>query len=116
MTGINSYCHDLGGLLSDVPENENDPTTYGFIGSAMVFKATSKEHALELAKSDIYATSGVWDMDKVSQSIQYPSIYEHALRMRMRVREQLTRRNYKDPGISFQAGSLDQLSATLRDW
>jgi hypothetical protein len=34
------------------------------IGSALVIVASSKEEVIERLKSDIYGSSGVWDIDK----------------------------------------------------
>lgn len=36
------------------------------MGSTVVAWASSKEEVLEILKKDIYATEGVWDLEKVS--------------------------------------------------
>ncbi|KAI1819089.1 hypothetical protein F4861DRAFT_544274 [Xylaria intraflava] len=53
-----------GGILNEKPEGD-DPTKYSFYGSAVVVVAESKEEILERLRGDIYATSGVWDLDKI---------------------------------------------------
>lgn len=35
-------------------------------GSSVVAWASSKEEVMEILKGDIYATEGVWDLEKVS--------------------------------------------------
>ena len=55
----------VGALLNKVPESD-DPKSFDFMGSTLVVRADSKEHVLEQIKDDIYVTSGVWDLDKVS--------------------------------------------------
>ena len=54
-----------GAVLNAVPESE-DPTTWDFAGSTIVRTAGSKEEVIADLRKDIYATSGVWDVDKVS--------------------------------------------------
>ena len=53
-----------GALIHSVPKSD-DPTTWDFAGSTIVMKASSREEVLEELKKDVYATSGVWDMEKV---------------------------------------------------
>lgn len=48
-----------------MPEAD-DPTTFDFLGSTLVCRAESKEQIVEQLKKDIYVSSGVWDLDKVS--------------------------------------------------
>jgi hypothetical protein len=55
----------LGGLLNVVPESD-DPNTWDFAGSTIVAVAETKEQVIEDLKKDIYYTSGVWDIEKVS--------------------------------------------------
>jgi len=52
-----------GAYLSEQPVEGQTPD---MLGSAMIFVADSKEEVLERIKHDIYATSGVWDVDKVN--------------------------------------------------
>lgn len=54
----------LGGAFFHHPpaEGESPPP---FAGSAMLAYAETKEEVMEKVKSDIYATSGVWDLSKV---------------------------------------------------
>ncbi|OAQ61557.1 dimeric alpha-beta barrel [Pochonia chlamydosporia 170] len=53
-----------GALLNEVPTDSN-AANFDFFGSTLVCKAESKEAVLEQLKKDIYATSGVWDLEKV---------------------------------------------------
>ncbi|KKP01686.1 hypothetical protein THAR02_06192 [Trichoderma harzianum] len=58
----------LGGILNEVPEDDNDPNTFDFAGSIMVLVAKSKEDAINKVKDDIYVRAGVWDLEKVNKS------------------------------------------------
>lgn len=53
-----------GGILNEVPADDNDPNTYDFAGSIMVLVAKSKEDAINKVKDDIYVRAGVWDLEK----------------------------------------------------
>ncbi|KAL6838025.1 hypothetical protein V8C40DRAFT_231429 [Trichoderma camerunense] len=53
-----------GGILNEVPEDDNDPNTFDFAGSIMVLVAKSKEDAINKVKDDIYVRAGVWDLEK----------------------------------------------------
>ncbi|KAF3073727.1 hypothetical protein CFAM422_004336 [Trichoderma lentiforme] len=57
-----------GGILNEVPEDDNDPNTFDFAGSIMVLVAKSKEDAINKVKDDIYVRAGVWDLEKVNKS------------------------------------------------
>ncbi len=70
-----------GALLNSVPEDD-DASKFDFMGSTLVCIAESKEEIMADLKKDIYATSGVWDVEKVSRlrnSIT-PSSRTHAAR------------------------------------
>ncbi|KAK7431896.1 hypothetical protein QQZ08_001515 [Neonectria magnoliae] len=54
-----------GALLNSVPKDD-DPASLDFMGSTLVCVAESVEQVREQLSKDIYATSGVWDMEKVS--------------------------------------------------
>jgi uncharacterized protein YciI len=56
-----------GALLNEKPESD-DASKFSFYGSTLVCVASSKEEILELLNKDIYARSGVWDMESVSIS------------------------------------------------
>lgn len=59
-----------GALLNSVPKDDS-PDSLDFMGSTLVCVAKSVEEVREQLSKDIYATSGVWDMDKVrTPSIQ----------------------------------------------
>ncbi|KAK7425193.1 hypothetical protein QQX98_000108 [Neonectria punicea] len=53
-----------GALLSSVPKDD-DPASLDFTGSTLVCVAESVEQVREQLSKDIYATSGVWDMEKI---------------------------------------------------
>jgi uncharacterized protein YciI len=54
-----------GAVLNEVPTSD-DPKTFSFAGSTIVIQASSREEVVEILKQDIYAKSGVWDVDNVS--------------------------------------------------
>ena len=56
---------NLGAILNSVPKDDS-PSSLDFAGSTLVCIAESVEEVREALSKDIYATSGVWDMDKVS--------------------------------------------------
>lgn len=56
-----------GAVLTEVPADD-EPASLQFAGSTMIATAESKEEVLELLRKDIYAQSGVWDVEKVSLS------------------------------------------------
>jgi hypothetical protein len=56
-----------GAILSEVPPDD-EPTSLKFAGSMFVAEATTKEEVVEILKKDIYAESGVWDIENVSVS------------------------------------------------
>ncbi|GAW12998.1 hypothetical protein ANO14919_023740 [Xylariales sp. No.14919] len=51
-----------GAIFNEKPETE-DASKFSFYGSTLVCVASSKEEILERLSKDIYATSGVWDLD-----------------------------------------------------
>jgi hypothetical protein len=51
----------LGGAYMSAPPKEGE--TPPMIGSALIAVAETKEEVIEKLKKDIYATSGVWDVD-----------------------------------------------------
>ncbi|KAI0153193.1 hypothetical protein GGR57DRAFT_502929 [Xylariaceae sp. FL1272] len=53
-----------GALLNSKPDSE-DATKFSFYGSTLTCVASSRDEIIDLLSRDIYATSGVWDMDKV---------------------------------------------------
>jgi len=53
----------MGGATLDSPPQEGQGLAIN--GSVMMALASSKEEVLERVKTDVYATNGVWDMDKV---------------------------------------------------
>ncbi|RYP43632.1 hypothetical protein DL768_009831 [Monosporascus sp. mg162] len=54
-----------GALLNSKPESDDDPTKFDFYGSTIVVVAESREEVVGILEKDIYATSGVWDVEKV---------------------------------------------------
>ncbi|KAI1283934.1 hypothetical protein F5Y07DRAFT_94350 [Xylaria sp. FL0933] len=53
-----------GAMLNEKPESD-DATKFSFYGSTLVCVASSKEEIMDVLSKDIYATSGVWDLDNV---------------------------------------------------
>lgn len=53
-----------GALLNGVPKDDK-PESLDFFGSTLVVVADSAEEVRSQLTKDIYATSGVWDMEKV---------------------------------------------------
>ncbi|KAJ2903245.1 hypothetical protein MKZ38_010197 [Zalerion maritima] len=53
-----------GAILSDIPKDD-DPKSLDFVGSTIVYVASSREEVLEFLKNDIYGKTGVWDIEKV---------------------------------------------------
>lgn len=54
----------LGALFHETPQGD-DPTKWDFMGSTLVCTAESKQEVIDGLSKDIYATTGVWDLDKV---------------------------------------------------
>lgn len=54
----------LGGVFSEVPQG-TDPKNWAFCGSTLNVLADTREEVVELLKNDVYASSGVWDVEKV---------------------------------------------------
>ncbi|KAI0389601.1 hypothetical protein F5Y17DRAFT_448404 [Xylariaceae sp. FL0594] len=53
-----------GALLNEKPEGA-DASKFDFFGSTLVCVASSREEVMEQLSKDIYAKSGVWDLDNV---------------------------------------------------
>lgn len=51
-----------GAMLDKQPQDGKAPKMRG---SVLVTAAESKEEALDLVKEDVYATQGVWDVEKL---------------------------------------------------
>jgi hypothetical protein len=52
----------LGGAY--LKEHPKEGETPKMLGSAMIFVAESEEHVKEKLRTDVYATGGVWDVEK----------------------------------------------------
>lgn len=52
-----------GGVFSEVPQG-TDPKNWPFCGSTLNVLADTREEVVELLKNDVYASSGVWDVEK----------------------------------------------------
>ncbi|OIW23467.1 hypothetical protein CONLIGDRAFT_128485 [Coniochaeta ligniaria NRRL 30616] len=60
---IDSGAFQMGGaVLSEVPADD-EPSSLQFAGSTIIAVAESKEEVLAILKNDIYAQSGVWDVE-----------------------------------------------------
>ncbi|CAI7662333.1 unnamed protein product [Penicillium manginii] len=53
---------DGGAIFAEHPQEGKDPQ---FLGSVVVYTGESIEDVRQIIKNDIYATSGVWDIEKV---------------------------------------------------
>ncbi|KAJ5388700.1 hypothetical protein N7509_011241 [Penicillium cosmopolitanum] len=62
---------DGGAIFSEHPQEGNDPQ---FIGSVVVYTGESAEDVRQIIKNDIYATSGVWDIEKVQIYPYVPAV------------------------------------------
>jgi uncharacterized protein len=52
-------------VLNDVPpEGVADASQWSFAGSTLIMVAVSADECRDVLRKDIYATSGVWDVDK----------------------------------------------------
>ncbi|PHH66886.1 hypothetical protein CDD81_5238 [Ophiocordyceps australis] len=61
---VKSGTWNMGGaILNEVPKGD-DASGFDFAGSALICHAESKEQILEQLREDVYATEGVWDVDK----------------------------------------------------
>ncbi|KAK4158560.1 hypothetical protein C8A00DRAFT_39271 [Chaetomidium leptoderma] len=58
-----SGLYQMGGaVLNDVPTSD-DPSTFSFAGSTIVIQASSRDEIKEVLRKDIYANTGVWDVE-----------------------------------------------------
>lgn len=60
-----------GALFEKHPEEGQDPQ---FKGSMIVCPGENVEEALEIIKNDIYATTGVWDVEKAQIYPYVPAV------------------------------------------
>ncbi|KAL2134098.1 hypothetical protein VTI74DRAFT_985 [Chaetomium olivicolor] len=51
-----------GAVLNEIPTSD-DPSTFSFAGSTLVVVASSREEIKEVLRKDVYAQSGVWDVE-----------------------------------------------------
>ncbi|KAK3307898.1 uncharacterized protein B0T15DRAFT_522937 [Chaetomium strumarium] len=58
-----SGVYQMGGAVLHEPPTSNDPATFSFAGSTLVMQASTREEVIETLRQDIYAKSGVWDVD-----------------------------------------------------
>ncbi|EAQ85734.1 hypothetical protein CHGG_06987 [Chaetomium globosum CBS 148.51] len=61
-----SGLYQMGGAVLNEPPTSDDPTTFSFAGSTIVILASSREEIREVLRKDVYASSGVWDVENVS--------------------------------------------------
>lgn len=62
---MDSGLYQMGGaVLNEVPQGD-DPSKFSFAGSTIVIVAESRDEIKEILKKDVYATSGVWDVENV---------------------------------------------------
>lgn len=53
-----------GAILNSVPKDD-EPSSLDFAGSTLIMVAETKEEVIKALNDDIYATEGVWDVEKV---------------------------------------------------
>lgn len=58
----------LGAILEDMPPDD-EVSSLKFAGSTLMVVASSREEIIDLLKEDIYVKSGVWDLEKVGNSL-----------------------------------------------
>ena len=63
-------------MLSEHPKEGEQPN---MVGSVMLISGNSREEVLERIRTDIYTTSGVWDLEKM-QVIPVRIIFFYILR------------------------------------
>jgi len=77
-------------------------------GSTLVIVASSKEEVLQTLREDVYAKSGVWDVDKVCFSCIFLSrcsllySFDHMLHRHTRVRMSANERGSPDSDVASQ--------------
>lgn len=54
-----------GAILHDMPADD-DVASMQFAGSTVILVAESRQAVLDALKDDVYVSSGVWDLEKVS--------------------------------------------------
>ncbi|KAK3377713.1 hypothetical protein B0H63DRAFT_477783 [Podospora didyma] len=60
---VESGLYKMGGaILEEVPADD-DPSSLKMCGSSLIIVAESKEEILATLRNDVYAKSGVWDVD-----------------------------------------------------
>lgn len=60
----------VGAVLNDVPTSD-DPSTFSFAGSTIVIQASSRDEIKEVLRRDVYAKSGVWDVENVGLPLSH---------------------------------------------
>ncbi|KAK3327118.1 hypothetical protein B0T19DRAFT_420827 [Cercophora scortea] len=63
---MESGLYKMGGAVLDEVPADDEPTSLKMSGSTVIIVAESKEEILKVLRDDIYAKSGVWDVDNVS--------------------------------------------------
>ncbi|KAJ5458315.1 hypothetical protein N7475_009703 [Penicillium sp. IBT 31633x] len=62
---------DGGAIFSEHPQEGKDAQ---FLGSVVVYKSESAEEVRKIITNDVYATSGVWDLEKVQIFPYVPAV------------------------------------------
>jgi uncharacterized protein len=53
-----------GAILDEVP-SDDQPSSLKFCGSTIIAIAETKDEIMDVLKNDVYARTGVWDLEKV---------------------------------------------------
>lgn len=57
-----------GAILEDMPPDD-EVSSMKFAGSTLMIVASSREEIIDMLKEDVYVKSGVWDLEKVENSL-----------------------------------------------
>ncbi|KAK3680620.1 hypothetical protein B0T22DRAFT_445638 [Podospora appendiculata] len=60
---MESGLYKMGGAVLDEVPADDEPTSLKMSGSTIIIVAESKEEILKVLRDDVYAKSGVWDVD-----------------------------------------------------
>lgn len=67
-----------GALLNSVPKDD-EASSLDFMGSTLVCIAESKEQIVDQLNKDVYAKSGVWDVEKVCSDPSLSMDHAHCM-------------------------------------
>lgn len=62
------------GAILEEPPADDDVSSLKFAGSTIVVVAESRQAVMDLLKDDVYVEAGVWDLDKVRETLPFPMV------------------------------------------